>query len=438
MARRPARAPLAVYLNGRRVGTFRRERSGAVAFSYVQEWLDWENAIPVSLSLPLREDRYTGDPVFAVFDNLLPDNQDIRRRLAERTGAEGDDAFSLLSAIGRDCVGALQFLPEDTEPGPAGGVEARAVGDEEVGAIIGNLARQPLGLGEDAEFRISIAGAQEKTALLYWRRRWHVPHGACATTHIMKPQIGMLPNGIDLRRSVENEHFCMRLAAAVGLPAAHTEIADFDGHRVLVVERFDRLWTRDKRLLRVPQEDLCQALSVSPVRKYQDDGGPGIREIAALLQGSDEPEQDRRMFFKAQALFWLLAATDGHAKNFSLRLSPGGRFRLTPLYDIMSAQPAVDAGQIRHNRLKLAMSVGDRRRYVIGSIVPRHFIQTADACGLPRGTMEAIFAQLADTLPDAIETVMAALPEGFPEALANSIVGGIRARLALIGRLGEG
>ena len=242
MVRKGARAPLAVYLNGRRVGTFRRERTGAVDFRYAQEWLNWDNAIPVSLSLPLREDRYLGDPVFAVFDNLLPDSNDVRRRLAERTGAEGDDAFSLLSAIGRDCVGALQFLPEDAALRAAGAVDGRRVSEAEIEQIIANLARQPLGLGDDQDFRISIAGAQEKTALLYWKRHWYIPHGTTATTHIVKPEMGLLPNGIDMRRSVENEHFCLRFVSELGLAAAKTEIADFGERRVLVVERFDRIW----------------------------------------------------------------------------------------------------------------------------------------------------------------------------------------------------
>lgn len=117
MARRPARAPLNVYLNARLVGRLRRESSGAIDFQYDKQWLAWENAIPVSVSLPLREDRYIGDPVVAVFDNLLPDNDDIRRRVAERAHADGADAYSLLSAIGRDCIGALQFLPDSAAPG---------------------------------------------------------------------------------------------------------------------------------------------------------------------------------------------------------------------------------------------------------------------------------------------------------------------------------
>jgi serine/threonine-protein kinase HipA len=229
---------------------------------YDKGWLGWDNAIPVSMSLPLREDRYIGDPVLAVFENLLPDNDDIRRRLAERAKAEGSDAYSLLAAVGRDCIGALQFLPDGVAVGQTGVIDARPASDEEIAEIVSDLARSPLGVGEDQEFRISLAGAQEKTALLYWDGKWQVPHGTTATTHILKPQIGRLPNGTDLSNSVENEHFCLELVAALGLPVAKSQIIDFAGKRVLSIERFDRTRTRDGRLLRVPQEDCCQALSI--------------------------------------------------------------------------------------------------------------------------------------------------------------------------------
>jgi len=191
MARRPKNLRLGVFLNSRHVGYLTQETSGAVDFVYAPEWLGWENNLPVSLSLPLREDRYIGAPVLAVFDNLLPDNQGIRKRLAERIGAEGADAMSMLSALGRDCVGALQFLPPDAEPGPAGTVEGENASDAEIADILRNLATNPLGVYKDRDFRISIAGAQEKTALL--KRpggRWQIPAGTTATTHILKPQIG--------------------------------------------------------------------------------------------------------------------------------------------------------------------------------------------------------------------------------------------------------
>ncbi len=432
MARAKTHAPLNVFLNARLVGRLDRQPSGAIEFAYHAEWLAFENALPVSLSLPLREDRYAGAPVIAVFDNLLPDGKALRRRVAERVGADGDDAYSLLAAIGRDCVGAMQFLPEGETPAAAGVISGRPVDEGYIARKLGDLARAPLGMDEDESFRISLAGAQEKTALLFWKNRWHVPLGATPTTHILKPQIGMLANGIDMSQSVENEFLCVKLAAAFGLPTASVEIADFDGRRALVVERFDRLWTKDRRLLRLPQEDCCQALSMPPTLKYQADGGPGIGAILELLKASDEPEKDRALFLKAAIMFWLLAGTDGHAKNFSLFLEPGGRFRLTPLYDILSAQPAHDAGRISRNKLKLAMSVGDNRHYAVYGILPRHFLQTAKANGLAETVVRSTFDEILAIEEAAVSAVVETLPRDFPGALADSVLGGLKRRARVL------
>jgi serine/threonine-protein kinase HipA len=415
---------LQVLLNGRRVGRLQRAASGAIDFQYDDEWLAWEHAMPVSLSLPLREDRYAGAAVLAVFDNLLPDNDDVRRQIAGRMRANGVDAYSLLSAIGRDCAGALQFVPEtDTSGAPAlaGDVSGDRLDDADIAHIVRNLAQSPLGLGDDAEFRISIAGAQEKTALLHHKGGWMRPHGATATTHILKPQIGTTSIGLDLRQSVENEHFCLEVVRALGLPAAESVILDFEDVRVLSVTRFDRQWTKDGRLLRVPQEDLCQSLGVPPTRKYEADGGPGIPAVLELLKASDEPRADQDFFLKAQFAFWLLGATDGHAKNFSVFLSPGGRFQLTPLYDVMSAQPCVDARQIPWNKYKLAMAAGANRHYGVNKLEPRHFVETAQASGVAGNRAAALFEDVRARLPTALEKARAALEATFPQALAASI-----------------
>ncbi len=428
MARKSTRIPLNVYLNGRLVGRLQRETSGAINFQYDESWLNWKSTFPVSLSLPLREDRYVGDPVIAVFDNLLPDNEDTRRRVAARSDADGIDPYSLLSAIGRDCVGALQFLPDGIDPGKVGAINSEPINDEDIAERLSNLATAPLGIGEDKEFRISIAGAQDKTAFLRLDGHWHIPHGTTATTHILKPQIGQR-DSYDLTRSVENEHMCLEILGSLGLPVAKTEIVDFYETRALVIERFDRQWTRDARLLRVPQEDCCQALSIPPTRKYQSDGGPGATDIFEFLKASDDPAYDQLVFMKAQISFWLLGAIDGHAKNFSVFLHPGGGFELTPLYDVMSAQHLLDANQIQRKDMKLAMSVGKNRHYRIHEIQPRHFQQIADGAGLRDGMVDLALNQISETLPEAIETVCATLPEDFPVVIRDSIAGGALDRL---------
>lgn len=433
MARTATHPPLHVYLNGRLVGHLRRATSGAIDFTYDSAWLERDNAIPVSISLPLREDRYIGAPVVAVFDNLLPDNDDIRRRLAERAHADGPDAYSLLAAVGRDCVGALQFVPEGEDVTRTAEVTAHAVTDEEIAERLRHLTRNPLGIGEDdREFRISIAGVQEKTALLFWKDKWYLPHGTTATTHILKPQIGRLPSGIDLSNSVENQHLCLELVRALGLSAAKSVIKDFADRRALIIERFDRAWTKDGLLVRIPQEDCCQALSVPPSRKYESEGGPGICDLVELLKGSDVPDVDQKTLFKAQVIFWLLGATDGHAKNFSIRLAPGSRYRLTPIYDVVSAQPSVDAMQIRLNKMKMAMAIGRNRHYVVHTIVGRHFVETGDQCGLSATLVRDVLEEIRDTGKDSIDAVIAGLPDEFPAAVVESISTGAKQRIDLL------
>ncbi|MBX9829541.1 MAG: type II toxin-antitoxin system HipA family toxin [Xanthobacteraceae bacterium] len=432
MPRKPARAPLNVFLNNRHVGRLTRQASGAIDFVYDPSWLGWEHAIPVSLSLPLRETRYLGDRVTAVFENLLPDSSTIRTRLAERVAAQGTDAFSLLSEIGRDCVGALQFMAADDLPPPTTGIDGIPVSEDDIAALVANLARAPLGLDRDDDFRISVAGAQEKTALLRHDGKWLKPTGTTPTTHILKPQIGELPNGIDLSNSVENEYYCLKLMLAFGLAANDAEIANFGATRVLVVTRFDRRWARDGRLLRLPQEDACQALSVAPTNKYENEGGPGIVQIASLLAGSDDPSGDRLAFFKSQLLFWLIGATDGHAKNFSVFLAPGGRFRLTPFYDVLAAQPSLDAHQIRRNQFKLAMAVGNSRKYRIFDIHGRHFVETGRAAGLSLQLIGQAVDEVRQAFEPAFSAVERELPAHFPEAIHAGVTAGARARLRLL------
>tara|TARA_R110001583_G_scaffold31776_2_gene108422 strand:+ start:16258 stop:17577 length:1320 start_codon:yes stop_codon:yes gene_type:complete len=428
--RKATHAPLNVYLNNRLVGQLNKQPSGATKFIYDGNWLNWEHAFPISLSLPLREDAYRGEPVVAVFDNLLPDSDLLRRRVAEKVGARGTDAYSLLAAIGRDCVGALQFIPDENPPNTdSTKIEGEPVSEIEIENILKNLAQAPLGLRQDDDFRISVAGAQEKTAFLRHEGKWLKPKGTTPTTHLFKTQIGHLPEGIDLTNSVENEFYCLQLFKAFDLPVNNAEIKTFGKTKALVIERFDRRWTKDGRLLRLPQEDCCQSLSILPTMKYQNQGGPGIVEILKFLRGSDTPADDQSRFFKAQILFWLIGATDGHAKNFSVFLRPGGSYSLTPFYDVLTTQPCLDANQIMRRQMKLAMFVGNSRHYRIDQIYARHFIQTSDSAGLPREVIQDILEQLIETAPNAISKLENTLPDDFPNEIHTSVEKAMKQRL---------
>ena len=433
MARRKTHAPLDVLINGRQVGSLEKAASGAISFRYSEEWLAWEHRFAVSLSLPLTPAAYRGAPVIAVFDNLLPDRDAVRRRVAERMGAQGTDFYSLLEAIGRDCVGAMQFLPEGADQAQSTDIESEPVSDTEVEALLADLARAPLGVDREQKFRISVAGAQEKTALLRIDGKWHRPAGVTPTTHILKPQLGQIPSAdgmIDMSNSVDNEHYCMTLMKAFGLSVAATEIATVGQRRVLVVERFDRHWRNAKQILRLPQEDCCQALGYPPTHKYQSEGGPNMKDIFGLLRGADDPQADAAAFFKSQILFWLIGATDGHAKNFSIFLKPGGRYSLTPFYDVLSAQPAVDAGQIAQNRFRLAMSAGTNRHYRLNEVTGRHFVQSGKSAGLGTGLMRAAINELMDRARDAPTVAREAMPVDFAEPVHESIAAALATRLS--------
>ncbi|WJI15453.1 type II toxin-antitoxin system HipA family toxin [Pseudoxanthomonas winnipegensis] len=428
MARTRRHPPLRVYQNDRLVGHLLKDPSGAIEFRYDRQWLDRGKAFPVSLSLPLREEPWRGERVVAVFENLLPDSEEMRRRVAERVGAAGADAYSLLAAIGRDCIGALQFLVGDAAPEGAAKISGEPVDEEAIERLLKSLAQAPLGLSRDEDFRISVAGAQEKTALLWLDGQWLKPHGTTPTTHLFKTQIGRLPNGVDLSNSVQNEFYCLRLLRRLGLPVNHAEIAMFGQTMALVVERFDRAWG-DGRLIRLPQEDCCQALSVPPARKYQSHGGPGIVAIAELLKGADSPADDHRTLLQAQLVFWLIGATDGHAKNFSIFLHPGGGYALTPLYDVLTAQPSLDARQIERKQMKLAMSVGNGNHYRFDEIQARHFFQTGEAAGLSSSFVRKAFEDIADRMESALGSLESELPPDFPPTLHDAVSAGVKRRM---------
>jgi len=432
MARKKTHAPLDVLINGRLVGQLVKAPNGAISFQYAESWLEWEPRFAVSLSLPLRPTAYRGSEVAAVFDNLLPDRDAVRRRVAERMGAQGTDTYGLLEAIGRDCIGAMQFLPEGANETQEPYIKGERLSDTDIEAMLTDLAQAPLGVDRDQEFRISVAGAQEKTALLKLGDQWHRPLGTTPTTHILKPQLGQIPTAdgmVDMTDSVDNEHYCMRLMEAFGLDVATTEIATFGARRVLVVERFDRRWRNDNHLLRLPQEDCCQALGFPPTRKYQSDLGPNMRDILNLLQGADDAEANQMAFLTSQILFWLMGATDGHAKNFSIFLKPGGRYSLTPFYDVLSAQPAFNKGQIQQSKFRLAMSAGKNRHYRIVEVMGRHFIQSGKAAGIGNKAMGQVIESILDKANDATARARAQMPDDFADGIHESVTKAIDKRL---------
>lgn len=436
MARPSTTQTLRVWMNGEPVGEWVTAANNAQEFSYTDEWVTAPHARPLSLSMPLGPEgtTYKGPVVERFFENLLPDSKEIRERIRRRFNAKSEKAFDLLAEIGRDCIGAIQLTAEgdtppdvhriDGAPIDATGIErllARTLG----GPTLGRTERN-----DDPDFRLSLAGAQEKTALLRHDGQWLRPQGATPTTHIVKLPIGEGPQGIDLRMSVEIEWLCAQILRAYDIDTAHCWMHQFGDYKVLVVERFDRQLSTDRSwIVRIPQEDLCQATGSARERKYEADGGPGIKTGMDLLLGSTRAEQDRLEFFRTQILFWMLCAIDGHAKNFSLFLESRGRFRLTPRYDILSAFPVLGekAGQLSPHKVKMAMAVeGDRRRhYHWDSILRRHWQSTAKLCGIG-AQFDLLMSEIIEKTPGVIARIEADLPDGFPAALAEPVLTGLR------------
>ncbi len=434
MGRRSLSQKLTVWMNGIQVGVWEILRQGE-RFTYADAWISNAQGRPLSLSLPFVPGNapYQGEEVGYYFDNLLPDSDAIRRRLAQRYQANGTDAFQLLAKIGRDCVGALQFLPEGEMPTDVDQIQGRPLSEAEIAQHLRRVSTDTM-LGQvelDDGLRLSIAGAQEKTAFLRHKGQWLLPQGSTPTTHIFKLPIGLVGHmQADMRTSVENEWLCSKIMATYGVPIASCEIASFEDQKALVVARFDRKISTDGRwIVRLPQEDFCQAMGTSPLHKYQADGGPSITSSMNLLLGSENKDEDRRNFFKMQILFWLLAATDGHGKNFSIAHLPGGAYRATPIYDVLSAHPVLGSGKnkIPYQKAKMAMAVrGSTNHYLIDKIQRRHWISQGQQVGLSAEMTEALIEEVISQTDTVIDRVSQLLPVDFPLDIAEAIFKGMK------------
>ena len=415
-------AALNTWMNGEFVGTWSVNRTTHSSL-YDPTWLKSPKVRSLSLSLPITASREVrGEAVANYFDNLLPDNDKIRQRLSWRFKTKNADAFSLLEAIGRDCVGAVQLLPEGASPDGWNRVDCDALSERQVVDILNAVSSdgEPGSGGHWGDgdlFRISIAGAQEKTAFVKVNGRWCRPRGATPTTHIFKLPLGLVGGSrrVDLSDSVHNEWVCAQIISELGLPVAPTTMATFGEQTVLVVERFDREWRDGRRwIARLPQEDFCQALGVAPKLKYENDGGPGMAKCLQLLSGSADPQQDRLAFQLAQLAFWLMASTDGHAKNYSIFLQPGDSYVMTPLYDILSMWPYFGTGQNQFNRRRAGLAMAMRSKnahHAIDTIQTRHWHQLAMKNGGP-AVWQAMLG-LVEQVKPALAAVEKRLPKNF-------------------------
>jgi serine/threonine-protein kinase HipA len=409
---------LVALLGGRDVGRIRRDGRGKLTLTYESSWRNAPDAYPLSLSMPLVAQEHGSAVVEAFLWGLLPDNEMVLQRWGAKFQVSPRNAFALIGHVGEDCAGAVQFVRPDRLDDLLKGKENETewLNERELAERLHILRNDHTAWRLQSDTgQFSLAGAQPKTALLYDKDRWGIPSGRTPTTHILKPPTGTFDG------HAENEHICLALARAVGLPAANSQVLRFEKEIAIAVERYDRQRS-GKKILRVHQEDMCQSLGIMPTRKYQNEGGPGIPNIVELLRThSSAREEDVNSFVGAVGFNWLIAGTDAHAKNYSVLIADGSRVRLAPLYDVASILPY---DEIDLRKAKLAMKIGDE--YLLTYIGLREWQKLARQTRVNADELIIRLHEMASQLPDEINSVR---KQAHTDGLARAIVDRLAARL---------
>lgn len=409
---------LVMGLDGAHVGDVFRARSGKLTFVYSDEWIAQEGSFAVSYSMPQSISTHEHGVVSAFLSGLLPDDPRTLKAYAQRFGVSSQNPVALLAEIGDDCAGAIQLAaPADAEKilgtrRNEGGV--KWLTEDEVAEELRNVKKTgiPGPMFSDIG-KFSLAGAQPKLALLERDGRWGIPHGRTPSNRILKPP------SLNLAGLAENEHYCLAIAAALDLGAVKSQVRTFSGESAIVVERFDRVF-EEGQWKRLHQEDFCQALSVEPTRKYENEGGPGLESIIDVLQSSRKAKEDIDRLLGATVLNWVLAATDEHAKNYAILHNAQG-IRLAPFYDIISYLPYADEAL---NRVKLAMRIGGE--YLVRRIVRKHWTALARKAGLREQSVIDNVERVLDAIPQAAGT---AADQAIEQGLDASTIEDLRARI---------
>lgn len=414
---------LVALLDGKEVGRVHRDARGRLAFIYNDEWRKAADAYPLSLSMPLGAKEHGRSVIEAFLWGLLPDNERVLDRWAAKFQVSARNVFALISQVGEDCAGAVQFVTPDRLSAMRSGKEDKVEWLDE-----SDIAKRLQALRADhAAWRLprdtgqfSLAGAQPKTALLLQNGRWGIPSGRLPTTHILKPPTGHFDG------HAENEHICLMLARSFGMPTAQSKVMRFKDEIAIVIERYDRQH-KGNDIVRIHQEDICQARGIMPTKRYQNEGGPSAFDIIELLRTySTDRQDDLDTFVAALGFNWLIAGTDAHAKNFSLLLG-GRRIRLAPLYDVASILP-YDELDLR--KVKLAMMIGGE--YKLSLIGLRQWQKFAREVRVEADELVELLASMAKQLPDEVN---AARTRAREEGLNATIVE--RLATQLIERAGE-
>lgn len=363
---------LHVYMNAYKAGLLVQDMTGQLSFTYDQSYLQHPGAIPLSFSLPLQEAKFNNSQCRGFFSGLLPESE-VREVVAKNLGISAKSDFSMLREIGGECAGALSFIV----PGQEQTVHAhdnKHLTDSEFAGILRSLPQRPL-LAGVKDIRLSLAGAQEKLAIIYDDSGIALPLGSAISTHIVKPDLVKFPD------IIYNEELCMQLAQLIGLQTADAQIKFANTTPYLLIKRYDRMQSghTDKPIERIHQEDFCQALGIISDRKYQREGGPSLANCFNLIrETSVVPSTDLLQMLNAVLFNFLIGNNDAHGKNFSFLyvMNDDGGFsmRLAPFYDLISTSYYPELSPL------MAMEMGDK--YISAEVKLKHFENMAQQCGL--------------------------------------------------------
>ncbi len=407
---------LIAVLNNNIIGELSSDKQGNPQFDYTEQWKNNPHAVPLSLSLPITSEQHDSDTVSAVIWGLLPDNENTLQRWGSTYKVSPRNPFALLSYVGEDCAGAVAFVREENLDswlsGARNGIEA--IDEHYIAKLLHDLRINKGTKPITKEGLFSLAGAQAKTALSFINGQWGIPRGMTPTTHILKP-----PSG-DYDGYAENEHFCLRLSSAIGFETATSFVYRFEEEIAICVERYDRaVDPQNGNIIRVHQEDCCQALGVDPRCKYQNEGGPSPQDIVRLLRShSKKPQEDVNVFFMALVFNWLIGGTDAHAKNYSLLLGEQGNVELAPLYDLSSILPYPE---IDRRKVKMSMKIGEN--YFWHKISIKDWLRLGKDIGLERDYVVYVLSNMMMYLPDIASTLARELnDEGVRHTVIDSLV----------------
>lgn len=413
---------LAVYLGGAKAGTLSQDESGGLSYAYEPGYLAGRQPRAISFSMPLQEAPYADRVARPFFSGLLPD-EGARQRLAGALGISAGNAFGLLEVIGGECAGALSLYPAGQVPPSPDDDGVEPLSPARLAEILGKLRERPL-LGGEEGVRLSLAGAQDKLAVCVDGETIGLAKGGRPTTHILKASIQALDG------SVENELFCLRLAARLKLPVPRIEMRRSGTVPFLLVERYDRSQHKDGTISRLHQEDFCQALSVPPELKYEEEGGPGVERSFDLIdRAAARPAADRLSFIRMLIFHYLVGNADAHGKNYAL-LYRGKAPDLAPLYDVLctAAYPRLAK--------KLAMAIGGRS--IADTIQLKHWLTLVPDTRAAQRLLVRDMTDLAGSIGDEADKLLAEFEDaGITHEILKTIRAVIETRAAHLLRITE-